>query len=154
MKLGVFSVMDYHQNVHSSQIDFYNEMVEYAVMADTYGLDSFWVAEHHFSDYGLCPSPVTLLSYIAARTHNIKLGPSVAVLPFHDPVKVAEEYAVLDVLSQGRLEMGLGTGYLEHEYLGHDIKREHAQQRFIESLHIIKTLWAKKEITYTRFRSF
>lgn len=149
MKLGIFSVMDFHQGVHGSAADFYRQTIDYALMAERYGLDSFWLAEHHFSDYGLCPSPVALLSHIAARTKTIKLGPAVAVLPYHDPVKLAEEYAVLDVLSQGRLEMGVGKGYLADEYLGHDVAPEDGQQRFIESLAIIQALWAKQSVTFS-----
>ena len=114
MKLGIFSVMDFHPDVQASQSNFYQQTIDYAIAADKHGFDSFWVAEHHSSHYGLCPSPSLLLSNIAARTKNIKLGPAVKVLPFHDPVKVAEEYAVLDVLSGGRLEVAVGKGYLEH----------------------------------------
>ena len=145
MKLGIFSVMDYHPSVQGSQADFYQQMIDYAVLADEHDLDSFWLAEHHFSDYGLCPTPAVLLSNIAAQTKQIKLGPAVKVLPFHDPVKVAEEYAVLDILAKGRIELGVGKGYLADEYQGHNIEPQDAQQRFIESLDIVQSLWKSDE---------
>ncbi|MCS6927292.1 MAG: LLM class flavin-dependent oxidoreductase, partial [Candidatus Binatia bacterium] len=89
-----------------------------------HGYESVWVAEHHFANYGLCPAPPVLLAAIAQRTQRVKIGPAVCVLPFHDPVKVAEEYAVLDVVSNGRLDFGVGRGYLAHEYAGHMVDRE------------------------------
>ncbi len=85
MKLGIFSVMDFYPEQQGSAAGFYREMIELAVKAEKLGYDSVWVAEHHFANYGLCPAPPVLLATIAQRTEQIRLGPAVCVLPFHDP---------------------------------------------------------------------
>ncbi len=149
MKLGIFSIMDFHPDRQNSAAGFYREMIELAINAEQLGYDSAWVAEHHFADYGLCPAPPVLLAAIAQRTERIKIGPAVCVLPFHDPVKVAEEYAVLDVISGGRLDFGVGRGYLAHEYTGHSVDREESQARFDEALEVIELAWSGKLFTYS-----
>jgi alkanesulfonate monooxygenase SsuD/methylene tetrahydromethanopterin reductase-like flavin-dependent oxidoreductase (luciferase family) len=155
MKLGIFSVMDFHPDRHGSAAGFYREIIELAVKAEHLGYDSAWVAEHHFANYGLCPAPPVLLAAIAQRTERITLGPAVCVLPFHDPVKVAEEYAVLDVISGGRLDFGVGRGYLAHEYAGHMVEREESQARFDEALAVITLAWSGKPFAYSgRFHRY
>ncbi len=155
MKLGIFSVMDFYPEQQGSAAGFYREMIELAVKAEKLGYDSVWVAEHHFANYGLCPAPPVLLATIAQRTEQIRLGPAVCVLPFHDPVKVAEEYAVLDVVSGGRLDFGVGRGYLEHEYAGHAVDREESQARFDEALQVIELAWRGEPFEYTgRFHRY
>jgi alkanesulfonate monooxygenase SsuD/methylene tetrahydromethanopterin reductase-like flavin-dependent oxidoreductase (luciferase family) len=155
MKLGLFSVMDFHPERQPSAAGFYREMLELAVKAETLGYDSVWVAEHHFANYGLCPAPPVLLAAIAQKTERIRLGPAVCVLPFHDPVKVAEEYAVLDVVSGGRLDFGVGRGYLAHEFAGHVIDREESQARFDEALEVIERAWRGEPFEYTgRFHRY
>lgn len=155
MQFGVFSVMDFHPDRQGSAAGFYREMIELAVNAERLGYDSAWVAEHHFANYGLCPAPPVLLAAIAQRTERITLGPAVCVLPFHDPVKVAEEYAVLDVISGGRLEFGVGRGYLAHEYAGHLVDPDESQARFDEALAVIELAWSGKPFTYNgRFHRY
>jgi alkanesulfonate monooxygenase SsuD/methylene tetrahydromethanopterin reductase-like flavin-dependent oxidoreductase (luciferase family) len=149
MQLGIFSVMDFHPEQQGSAAGFYRETIELAVQAEQLGYDSAWVAEHHFANYGLCPSPPVLLAAIAQRTQQIRIGPAVCVLPFHDPVKVAEEYAVLDVVSGGRLDFGVGRGYLAHEYAGHLVDREESQARFDEALEVIELAWRGEPFEYT-----
>jgi alkanesulfonate monooxygenase SsuD/methylene tetrahydromethanopterin reductase-like flavin-dependent oxidoreductase (luciferase family) len=148
LKLGVFSVMDFHPEQQGSAAGFYREMIDLAVDAENLGFDSVWVAEHHFANYGLCPAPAVLLATIAQRTEKIRLGPAVCVLPFHDPVKVAEEYAVLDVVSGGRLDFSVGRGYLAHEYAGHLVDREESQGRFDEALEVIELAWKGEPFEY------
>lgn len=148
MKFGVFSVMDFHPEQQGSTAGFYREMVKLAVAAEQHGYDSVWVAEHHFANYGLCPAPPVLLAAIAQKTERIRIGPAVCVLPFHDPVKVAEEYAVLDVVSDGRLDFGVGRGYLTHEFAGHLIDREESQVRFDEALEVIERAWSGQPFEY------
>lgn len=149
MKFGIFSVMDFHPDWQGSAAGFYREVIELAVAAERYGYESVWVAEHHFANYGLCPAPPVLLAAIAQRTERVRIGPAVCVLPFHDPVKVAEEYAVLDVVSDGRLEFGVGRGYLAHEYAGHMVDREESQARFDEALEVIELAWSSQPFMYT-----
>lgn len=116
--------MDFHPKQQGSAAAFYREMIDLAVTAERLGYDSVWVAERHFAHYGLCPAPPVLLDAIAQRTERIRVEPAVCVLPLHDPVKVTEGYAVLDVVSGGRLNFGVGRGYLAHEYAGHLVDRE------------------------------
>lgn len=155
MKLGIFSVMDFYPEQQGSAAGFYREMIELAVKAEKLSYDSVWVAEHHFANYGLCPAPPVLLAAIAQRTDQIRIGPAVCVLPFHDPVKVAEEYAVLDVVSGGRLDFGVGRGYLAHEYAGHLVDREESQARFDEALEVIELAWKGEPFEYAgRFHRY
>lgn len=155
MKLGVFSVMDFHPEQQESAAGFYREMITLAVDTENLGYDSMWVAEHHFANYGLCPAPAVLLATIAQKTEKIRLGPAVCVLPFHDPVKVAEEYAVLDVVSGGRLDFSVGRGYLAHEYAGHLVDREESQGRFDEALEVIELAWKGEPFEYAgRFHRY
>src|SRR5438128_12327416 len=106
MKLGIFSVMDFHPEQQGSAAGFYREMLDLAVEAEQLGYDSAWVAEHRFANYGLCPAPPVRLAAIAQKTEHIRIGPAACVLPFHDPVKGAEEYPVLEVASGGPPDFG------------------------------------------------
>ena len=78
--------------------------------AEEAGFDSIWTVEHHFTDYTMCPDPVQLLTYVASRTSRIQLGTGVIVLPWHDPMRIAEQITMLDNLSGGRLILGIGRG--------------------------------------------
>lgn len=115
------------QKLDAAQSDqsFLRAELDACVEAEQLGFDSVWVTEHHFSDYGLVPDPVQVLSYLAAATTRVQLGTAVVVAPWHDPVRLAEQVALLDQLSGGRAVIGLGRGLSEDEYdgLGVDISR-------------------------------
>ncbi len=98
------------------------------------GYYAYFAAEHHFHPYGLTPDPALLLSAIAMKTERIKLGPAVTVLPFHNPVRVAEQWALFDQLSEGRLILGVGSGYLQHEFEGFNMTPAKKRQMFDEGL--------------------
>ena len=85
--------------------------------AEDLGFDSIWTVEHHFTDYTMCPDPVQFLTWVAGKT-NLQLGTAVIVLPWHDPMRVAEQVTVLDNLSDGRLILGIGRGLARIEYEG------------------------------------
>src|SRR5438034_7430013 len=108
-------------------------------LAEPLGFDSVFALEHHFTGYAMSPSPTQLLSYIAGRTKRIILGTAVIVLPWHDPVRVAEEIALLDILSNGRCVFGFGRGAASVEYAGFRIPMEEARARFVESAKIVVT---------------
>lgn len=101
-------------------------------MAGELGFQSIWGVEHHFTDYTMCPDALQFLSYIAGRTQNAKLGTMVVVLPWHDPVRVAEQVSLLDHVSGGRLILGLGRGLARVEYEGFRIDQNEGRQRFTE----------------------
>src|SRR5689334_24323142 len=106
-------------------------------LAEPLGFDSLFALEHHFTGYAMSPSPTQLLSYFAGRTKRIALGTAVIVLPWHDPVRVAEEIALLDVMSGGRCLFGFGRGAASVEYAGFRIPMEEARPRFVEAAQIV-----------------
>ena len=106
-------------------------------LAEPLGFDSLFALEHHFTGYAMSPSPIQLLSYFAGRTQRITLGTAVIVLPGHDPVRLAEEIALLDILSGGRCLLGFGRGAASVEYAGFRIPMEEARPRFVETAQIV-----------------
>jgi alkanesulfonate monooxygenase SsuD/methylene tetrahydromethanopterin reductase-like flavin-dependent oxidoreductase (luciferase family) len=117
-----------------------------ADLAEPLGFDSLWSVEHHFDDYTMVPDVTQYLTYMAGRTSRIKLGTMVIVLPWHDPVRVAEQIAMLDILSDGRLILGFGRGAARIEYDGFRVKMDEARERFVEAGEIVV-----KAITTERF---
>lgn len=132
MERSVFTVVD---PVDDPTRDRLTEVVRLAEAADAAGLAALWVAEHHFTPpTGLCPAPAVLLAACAARTQRLRLGSLVSVLPFHPAVDTAEAFALLDRLSGGRLNFGVGSGYLAAEFEGLGVDPATKQRRFEEAL--------------------
>lgn len=129
-------------------MDVYREYADLCVLAEELGFHGAWVAEHHFSEYGTLGGPPVFLSAIAARTKTLRLGAAISVLPFHDPIRIAEDYAVLDVVSGGRLEFGVGRGYQPKEFAGFGVDMSEARARFLESLEIIAQAWSGKPVDF------
>ncbi len=156
MKLGIFTVADHYPKQTGRALKrLYEELLEQAQAADELGFNSFWVAEHHFHEYGAVPRPAIWLSSAAQLTKRIKLGSAVVVLPFDNPVRVAEDFAMVDVLSNGRLMLGVGSGYLEHEYAGFGIDPDQRRARFDEALAVLLEAWKGKRFSFHgRFFSF
>ena len=134
MQLSAFSVLDEYEGPIGAGRDRLRETVELAEVADGAGLRALWVAEHHFHRGGVCPSPPVLLAAAAARTQRLRLGAMVSVLPFHDPVRLAEQYAMVDRLSGGRLDLGVGSGYIAEEFDGFGTDPATKRARFEENL--------------------
>jgi len=116
----------------------YQEELSVGDMAEGLGFDSVWTLDHHFTGYVMSPDPVALLMYVAGRTKRVQLGTAVIVLPWHDPVEVAEKIALLDLVSGGRTIYGFGRGAASIEYAGFRIPMEESRDRFVESLLIIR----------------
>jgi alkanesulfonate monooxygenase SsuD/methylene tetrahydromethanopterin reductase-like flavin-dependent oxidoreductase (luciferase family) len=148
LRASIFSVVDHYPDGPRSIAELYAEIGAACERAERLGYDSFFVAEHHFAPYGVAPNPPVLLAALAQRTRRIRLGPAVAVLPFHDPRHVAESYAMLDALSGGRVMLGVGSGYLKHEFAGHGVAEEEKRERFDESLAILERLLAGETVTF------
>lgn len=110
----------------------YAHEMSMADLAEPLGFDSLWSAEHHFDDYTMCPSVTQFLTYMAGRTSKVKLGSMVLVLPWHDPVRLAEEVAVLDHLSGGRVILGIGRGLGRIEFKGFRLNMGESRARFTE----------------------
>jgi alkanesulfonate monooxygenase SsuD/methylene tetrahydromethanopterin reductase-like flavin-dependent oxidoreductase (luciferase family) len=106
-------------------------------LAEPLGFDSLFALEHHFTGYAMSPSPAQLLSYFAGRTKRLTLGTAVIVLPWHDPVRVAEQIALLDIMCGGRCLFGFGRGAASVEYAGFRVPMEEARPRFVEAAKIV-----------------
>jgi alkanesulfonate monooxygenase SsuD/methylene tetrahydromethanopterin reductase-like flavin-dependent oxidoreductase (luciferase family) len=106
-------------------------------LAEPLGFDSLWALEHHFTGYAMSPAPTQLLAYYAGRTRRIMLGTAVIVLPWHDPIRVAEQIALLDIMSGGRCLFGFGRGAATVEYAGFRVPMEEARPRFVEAARIV-----------------
>jgi alkanesulfonate monooxygenase SsuD/methylene tetrahydromethanopterin reductase-like flavin-dependent oxidoreductase (luciferase family) len=116
--------------------------------AEPLGFQSIWTTEHHFTDYSLSPNPFLFLSYMAARTQKAQLGTMVVVLPWHDPLRVAEEIAVLDHLSGGRVVLGIGRGVSPKEYSRFQIDMSHSRGRFVEAAEMIIRAFESGSVEY------
>ena len=149
MKIGLFAVADHYPGeLPRTTARFYDELLEQVEAADAWGFDSFWVAEHHFHPYGAIPRPPVWMAAAAQRTRRIRLGAGVVVLPFDNPLRTAEDYAMVDVLSQGRLNLGVGSGYLSHEYAGFGVDPATKRERFDEALEILFRAWTGERFSY------
>lgn len=148
MKLSIFSVPDHHPAAPRTLPELYADMLRQAELADELGYDTYFVAEHHFHEYGGVPNPAVLLSSMAQRTKRLRLAPAIAVLPFRNPLNVAEDYAMLDMLSGGRATLGVGSGYLKHEFAGFGIAGETKRALFDENLALIERLLRGERVTY------
>ncbi len=120
-----------------SDYEVYRNELRLADLAEPLGYESIWGVEHHFTDYTMCPDVLQFLSYMAGRTERAKLGSMVVVLPWHDPVRVAEEFVMLDNLSDGRVVVGVGRGLARVEYAGFRLDMNESRQRFNESAELL-----------------
>ncbi len=148
MKFALFLLGSWTEEETSAQSRIFGEMLEQAEYAEELGFDSLWIAEHHSSRYGICPSLMPLLSHIAARTKKIRIGAGVSVLPLRDPISLAEESAMLDVLSNGRLDFGVGRGSADYEYGNFNIGFDTRDARTQEALDIILGLWTQSDFSF------
>jgi alkanesulfonate monooxygenase SsuD/methylene tetrahydromethanopterin reductase-like flavin-dependent oxidoreductase (luciferase family) len=119
----------------------FREYVDYTVEAEALGYTSIFTVEHHFTGFGQVSATLNLLTWVAARTTTLRLGTAVTVLPWHNPVLLAEQAATVDLLSGGRLDFGIGKGYRHNEFAGFCIPMEEADARFEESLAVIVKAW-------------
>jgi alkanesulfonate monooxygenase SsuD/methylene tetrahydromethanopterin reductase-like flavin-dependent oxidoreductase (luciferase family) len=148
MRYSIFSVQDHHPSFTRTVPELYKEVLEQGILADQLGYDSFFVAEHHFHEYGAVPNPAIFLTALAQHTKRIKLGPAISILTFHNPLTVAENYAMLDILSNGRLILGVGSGYLKHEFEGYNIDPESKRERFDENLFVLKQALSGQPVNF------
>jgi probable F420-dependent oxidoreductase len=126
----------------------YADIIEHMVWAESLGFGAAYIFEHHFTGDGYIPSPMVAATAIAARTKRIRIGPDIAILPLYDPIRVAEDGAVLDVISNGRLDFGVGLGYRPPEYAGYGLDLKTRGARADEALQIIRRLWMGETVTF------
>ena len=119
----------------------FRDFINYNVEAEALGFHGTFVVEHHFTGYGQVSATINLLTWLGARTTTLRLGTAVIVLPWHNPVLLAEQAATLDLLSGGRLDFGVGKGYRYNEFAGFCVPMEEADARFDECLEVIVKSW-------------
>ena len=129
----------------SEQDRYYRESLEQVLHTERLGYNSVWFTEHHFTRHGIVSATTTVLAYLAGVTETIRLGTAVTVLPFHNPIQLAEQTATVDVLSNGRLDLGVGRGYQWGEFHRMNIPMNEASRRFEESMEVLTRAWTSIE---------
>ncbi|SDI09730.1 Flavin-dependent oxidoreductase, luciferase family (includes alkanesulfonate monooxygenase SsuD and methylene tetrahydromethanopterin reductase) [Alteribacillus persepolensis] len=145
MKFGLFYVLECYDGKYEKA---YNEMLEQIQYAEELGFESVWLAEHHFTAYGSMPSPQVAAAAIAQVTKTMDIGMAVCNLNFDNPVRIAEDFAMVDNLSNGRLKFGAGRGYQPVEFKGLGLEMKDTREVFWESVDIIKGLWYNDTFSY------
>jgi alkanesulfonate monooxygenase SsuD/methylene tetrahydromethanopterin reductase-like flavin-dependent oxidoreductase (luciferase family) len=146
MKFAPFSLMQWPEDRSAAQV--YASEIEQLVAAEAQGYDAVWVAEHHFSRYGIAPSIHLTAAHLAARTRRLRIGTAVTVLPFFHPLRAAEEIAMLDQLSGGRIDWGVGRGYQGHEFAGFGVDISQSHLIFREQIEIVKRSWTEGRFSH------
>ena len=141
MQLGLFNLMTQRERGQSPR-QIYADMLEHVKLAEDMGFDTAWFAEHHFSNYCLCPSPLAMAIYTAPQTKRIRLGPAVIVAPLYHPLRMLEEISLLDTLSGGRLVLGLGSGYQQYEFHKFGVELKAGRDILLETLDILEAFLA------------
>jgi len=119
----------------------FKDFVEYNIEAESLGFHSSFLVEHHFTGFGQVSATLNLLTWVGARTTTLRLGTAVITLPWHNPVLLAEQTATIDLMSGGRLDFGIGQGYRHNEFAGFCIPMDEADERFEESLAVLRKAW-------------
>jgi len=146
MKFGLFGGASSRRGgVARDSTQGYRDFIGYVEEAEELGYHSVFLVEHHFTGFGQVSASLNLLTYLAARTTRMRLGTAVVVLPWHNPVLLAEQAATVDLLSGGRLDFGVGKGYRANEFHGFNVKVDEAQELFLESLDVIRRAWQSEE---------
>jgi len=146
-----FGYMLDFRNPESSKLDFatfYAEMFKQIDFIEKAGFDSIWLTEHHFVDDGYLAPLMPMLAAIAARTKRLKLGTYVLLAPFYHPLRLAEDAAMIDVLSGGRLRLGIGVAYRDEEFDGFQVSKKTRLSRTLETIEILKRAWTGERFSF------
>lgn len=150
MRFGLFYLPSFDLDVHRDAQTLFAQIIEQVELAEALGLDSAWVAEHHFTAYGGdIPNPPVLLSALAQRTKRIRLGTSGVALPLNRPLNTAEQLAMVDALSGGRLDIGVVRGFLNFEFEALNVEMAESRERFNEGLEIIRGTFANERFSFS-----
>jgi len=146
MRFGMFSLAQFpdHSNLQKS----FDDDIGLFELAEEIGYDSGWLAEHLFSTYGAVTSTQVYAAAVAQRTKRMRLGMAVVVMPFNHPLRTAADFALVDILSHGRLEMGVGRAYQPHEFTGLGVPMDKSREMFEEAMDILVKSWTNEKITY------
>ncbi len=135
--LGLFSLMGLYDR-NTSPASVLRTTVDTVRMAEDFGFDIAWFAEHHFTNHSICPASLLMVAHCAAETSRIRLGPAVLALPFYEPLKIVQEAAFADLLTRGRLVLGLGCGYQPYEFDRFRVDPEYRYQMMLEVWDILE----------------
>lgn len=130
------------------QAEVYEEIIELTQLAEELNYDTAWTAEHHFMPDGHSPSPLTNCAGLATATDTIDIGTCILLAPFRHPIKLAEDAATVDLLSDGRFRLGLGAGYMKREFEAFDVPVEERAKRLSETIHICREAWSEGPVTH------
>jgi alkanesulfonate monooxygenase SsuD/methylene tetrahydromethanopterin reductase-like flavin-dependent oxidoreductase (luciferase family) len=128
--------------------DVYQRALDRIEVMDRSGYDAVWLAEHHFSGYSVCPSVHVMAAHVAARTRNLRIGMAVTLAAFYHPLRIAEEVALLDVLTGGRINWGAGRGFDPREFAVFDVPADESTDRFREAVEIVLAAWTNERLTF------
>lgn len=147
MKFGLW--YDFRNSHRRRWSELYEELLDQIEWADTAGFESVWLSEHHVTDDGYMPSLFVMLAAIASRTQNLRLGTAVCLAPLHHPIRLAEDVAVVDILSGGRVELGLAPGYRPFEFDVLGVPRRERGIRTDETVDILRLAWTGESFSYS-----
>jgi alkanesulfonate monooxygenase SsuD/methylene tetrahydromethanopterin reductase-like flavin-dependent oxidoreductase (luciferase family) len=154
VKFGILQFFSWPERRQALETVYARALQRIEIM-DRNGYDAVWLTEHHFSDYSVCPSIPVMGAYAAARTKNIRIGTGVTLAAFYHPLRLAEEIALLDILSGGRVNWGAGRGFDAREFRTFAVPMEESQVRFHEAVDIVLRAWTSDRLTYHgKFFSF
>jgi alkanesulfonate monooxygenase SsuD/methylene tetrahydromethanopterin reductase-like flavin-dependent oxidoreductase (luciferase family) len=146
VKFGLFMLLPGGYGRTPAQV--YRNNLELIRVAEDLGFYSAYVAEHHFSEYGLVNDPMVFLAAAAVQTSRIRLGAGVMIVPLYSPLRLAENAAMVDVLSGGRLDFGIGRGYQPHEFHAFNVPMEESQARTDEAMEFLRRAWTEDDVTF------
>jgi alkanesulfonate monooxygenase SsuD/methylene tetrahydromethanopterin reductase-like flavin-dependent oxidoreductase (luciferase family) len=147
MKVGVLQFFGWaDRRIPLEQV--YERAIERFEIMDQTGYDAVWLAEHHFSGYSVCPSVHMMATMAAARTRRLRIGTAVSLAPFYNPLRLAEEVALLDVLSGGRVNWGAGRGFSAKEFAAFGVPVEESAARFRETVDVVLNAWTHDKLTH------
>lgn len=146
MKFALFTHVPWPEGTDLRQI--IADTTEQVQQAEALGFHGVWLAEHHFTRYSMASSSLMLATHLAARTNRIRVGTAVLLPPLHHPIRLAEDTAMLDLISGGRLDVGFGRGTSGYEYSGYSVDPQESQERFQDAVKIIQGLWTTPDFSY------
>ncbi|QEG35096.1 LLM class flavin-dependent oxidoreductase [Bythopirellula goksoeyrii] len=147
MQFGFCYIPDYYESLHGSYSAWYRRLLHEWGTADALGYDALWIAEHRLAGYGFCSTPVVAQA-IADRTERIRIGTAVSLITQRHPVLAAEDWATVDLLSNGRLNFGIGRGILAYDFAAVGVPSSESRERFQEAWEVIRRLWSEKQVTH------
>lgn len=145
-KWGIFSLSQFPDQ--SKRVECFDNDLKFFELAETLGFDKGWIAEHLFSTYGVVTSTQVYAAAIAERTKKLRIGIAVVAMPFNHPLRTASDFALVDVLSRGRLDIGVGRAYQPHEFVGLGVPMEKSREMTIEATDIVMKAWTEEKISY------